>query len=321
MQTLRILCMCVALSFGVGAGAQDYPSKPIRWIVVSPPGSPPDLIGRMIGAKLTEAWGQPVVLDFRPGGGMVIGTEIAARSAPDGYTLLFGQVSSLAINPTLMKNIGYDPFKDFAPVTLLVTGPHLLVVNAGVPANTLKELVALAKAKPGSLTYASSGPGTSNHLGMELLKAKTGTDMIHVPYKGSTTAVTDLLSGRIQLMLAVVPTVLPHVKSGKFRALAVSSAQRSALVADVPTMAESGLPGVSYVVWFGMFAPAKTPKAIVGKLNTQVTRILADPEIAKRLESQGMEPRASTPEALAQLMREDTARWKQVIETAKIRID
>ena len=321
MRTFRMLCTCVALSFGVGAGAQDYPTKPIRWVVVSPPGSPPDLIGRMIGVKLTEAWGQPVVLDFRPGGGMVIGTEIAARAAPDGYTLLFGQVSSLAINPTLMKNIGYDPFRDFAPVTLLVTGAHLLVVNAGVPANTLKELVALAKAKPGSLTYASSGPGTSNHLGMELLKAKTGADMVHVPYKGSTGAVTDLLSGRIQLMMAVVPTVLPHVKSGKVRALAVSSAQRSALAPDVPTMAESGVPGVSYVVWFGMFAPAKTPKAIVARLNTQVTRILADPEIAKRLESQGMEPRASTPAALTQLMREDTARWKQVIETAKIRID
>jgi tripartite-type tricarboxylate transporter receptor subunit TctC len=275
----------------------------------------------MIGAKLTEAWGQPVVLDFRPGGGMVIGTEIAARSAPDGYTLLFGQVSSMAINPTLMGKVGYDPFRDFAPVTLLVTGAHLLVVNAGVPAGTLKELVALAKAKPGSLTYASSGPGTSNHLGMELLKAKTGTDMVHVPYKGSPTAVTDLLSGRIQLMLAVMPTVLPHVKTGKFRALAVSGAQRSALAPEVPTMAEAGVPGVAYVVWFGMFAPAKTPKTIVAKLNTQVTRILAEPEIARRLESQGMEPRASTPEALTQLMREDTARWKQVIETAKIRIE
>jgi tripartite-type tricarboxylate transporter receptor subunit TctC len=310
-----------ALSAGSGANAQDYPTKPIRWVIVSPPGSPPDLIGRLIGARLTDTWGQQVVLDFRPGGGMVIGTELAAKAAPDGYTLLFGQVSSLAINPTLMGKLPYDPFRDFAPVSLLVIGPHLLAVNGGLPASSVRELIGFARARPGKLTYASSGPGTSNHLGMELFKSMTETDMVHVPYKGSTGAVTDLISGQIQVRLAVVPTLLPHVKSGKLRALGVGSAQRSALVPDIPTIAEAGVPGFGYVVWFGIFAPAKTPPAIVGKLNAEVNKILREPEIAQRLESQGMEPRGSTPEALTRLMREDTARWKKVIETAKIKID
>jgi tripartite-type tricarboxylate transporter receptor subunit TctC len=301
--------------------AADYPVKPIRWIVVSPPGSPPDVIGRMIGARMTDAWGQQVVLDFRPGGGMVIGSELAAKAAPDGYTLLFGQVSALAINPTLMGKIPYDPFRDFAPISLLAIGAHILVVNGGVPVNSVKDLIALAKAKPGQLNYASSGPGTSNHLGMELLKALTGTDMVHVPYKGSTGAITDLIGGQIQLMLGLMPSLIPHVKTAKLKALAVSGAQRSALVPDIPTMAEAGVAGFGYVVWFGMLAPAHTPRAIVNKLNAQVVQILREPEIAKRLESHGMEPRGSTPDELTQLMREDTARWKNVIATAHIRID
>ncbi len=321
MKPLTALWILAALAAGSGAQAQDYPTKPIRWVIVSPPGSPPDLIGRLIGARLTDAWGQQVVLDFRPGGGMVIGTELAAKAAPDGYTLLFGQVSSLAINPTLMGKLPYDPFRDFAPISLLVTGPHLLAVNGGLPVSSVQELVGFAKARPGKLTYASSGPGTSNHLGMELFKSMTGIDMVHVPYKGSTGAVADLISGQIQVMLAVVPTLLPHVKTGKLKALAVGSPQRSALVPDIPTLAEAGVPGFGYVVWFGMFAPAKTPPAIVGKLNAQVNKILREPEIAQRLESQGMEPRGSTPEALTRLMREDTARSKKVIETAKIKID
>ena len=314
------VCACASHTYAQKAG--DYPSKPIRWIVASPSGGAPDVIARLVGTRLTDAWGQPVVLDFRPGAGTTIGTELAAHAAPDGHTLLFGQVSSLAINPTLMgKRLGFDPFRDFAPVSGLVAGAHLLVVNSTVPATSVQELIKVAKARPGQLSYASSGPGTSNHLGMELLKLLAGIDMVHVPYKGSTPGIIDTASGQVQAMLNVMPALLPHVKAGRLRGLAVSSEQRSAIAPEIPTVAEAGVPGFGYVAWFAMLAPARTPREIVGKLNAQVVRILAEPQTAKVLAAQGMEPMGTTPQGLTQLMREDTARWKKVIEAAHIRVD
>ncbi len=316
-----IACGMVLLALAQTVAAQPYPSRPIRWIVTYPPGGPTDFVARAIGAKLTEVWGQQVVIDNRPGAGGVIGTELAAKAAPDGYTLLFGTSAGLTINPALMSKLQYDPVKDFAPVSLMVLNPQLLVVNNAVPVATVKELVAYAKSKPGQLNYASVGQGSPNQLGMELLKAMTGMAIVHVPYKGTGPAVTDLLAGQVQLMFNSMPSVLPLVKSGKLRAIAVGSAQRSPAVPDIPTVAEAGVPGFENVTWYGMFAPARTAREVVAKLNAQVVKILADPDMAQRLASQGSEPRSSTPDELAQFMRDESARWKKVIKSAGIKVE
>jgi len=313
--------LLAALAPAQSAVAQSYPTKPIRWIVTYPPGGPTDVVARAIGAKLTEAWGQQIIIDNRAGAGGMIGTELGARAAPDGYTLLFGTSAGMTINPALQSRLPYDPVKDFAPVSLLVINPQLLVLNPTVPANSVKELVALAKAKPGQLNYASVGQGSPNHLGMELLKALTGTNIVHVPYKGTGPAITDLLGGQVQLMFNSMPTVLPLVRSGKLRALAVGSTQRISAIADIPTVAESGVPGFENVTWYGMFAPAKTPREIVNKLNAQVVRILAEPDMAQRLSSQGAEPRSSTPDELAKFMRVEFERWAKVIKSAGVKVE
>ena len=313
--------LLAALAPAQWAVAQSYPTKPIRWIVTYPPGGPTDVVARAIGAKLTEAWGQQIIIDNRAGAGGMIGTELGARAAPDGYTLLFGTSAGMTINPALQSKLPYDPVKDFAPVSLLVINPQLLVLNPTVPANSVKELVALAKAKPGQLNYASVGQGSPNHLGMELLKALTGTNIVHVPYKGTGPAITDLLGGQVQLMFNSMPTVLPLVRSGKLRALAVGSTQRISAIADILTVAESGVPGFENVTWYGMFAPAKTPREIVNKLNAQVVRILAEPDMAQRLSSQGAEPRSSTPDELAKFMRVEFERWAKVIKSAGVKVE
>ena len=303
------------------ASAAAYPSKPVRLIVTFPPGGGADMIARAVGQKLFESWGQQVVVDNRGGAGGIIGTEIAARSAPDGYTLLIGASSGLVINPLLRTNLPYDPVRDFMPVSLLIVNPTLLVVNSSVPANSVKELIALAKAKPGQLNYASVGQGSPIHLAMELFKSMTGTHFVHVPYKGAGPAVTDLLAGHVQLMFNSMPSVLPHVKTGRLRGLAVGSAQRFRTVPDIPTVAEAGVPGFEAMTWFGMFAPAGTPKYIINKLNAQIVRILADPEMAQYLVIQGSEARSSTPEELAKYMRVESERAKKAIKSAAIRIE
>lgn len=321
MKAVAALCALAAFSSGLCVFAQSYPVKPIRWIVTFPPGGPTDVIARAVGAKLTEAWGQQVVIDNRAGAGGIIGTELAAKSAADGYTLLFGTSSGLSVNPALNSTLPYDPERDFAPVSLLVINPQILVVNIAVPVNSLKELIALAKSKPGQLNYGSVGRGSPNHLGMELLKSLAGIEIVHVPYKGTAPAVTDLMAGQVQLLFNSMPSVLPLVKSGKLRGLAVGSAQRSPAAPEIPTVAEAGVPGFEYVTWYGMFAPARTPAMIVAKLNAQVVKILAGPEMAQRLASQGAEPRSSTPAELALFMRVETERWRKVIKSAGIRID
>ena len=318
---ITLLMLSSLLWTGGLVHAQAYPSKPIRWIVTYPPGGPTDLIARAVGAKLSVAWGQQVVIDNRAGAGGAIGTELAAKSVADGYTLLFGTSGGLTINPALISTLPYDPVRDFAPVSLLVINPQILVVHPSVPVSTVKELVAYAKARPGKLNYASVGQGSPNQLGMELLKTLTGIDLVHVPYKGTGPAVTDLLGGQVQLMFNSMPSVLPLVKTGKLKGLAVGSAHRSPAAPDIPTVAEAGVPGFENVTWYGMFAPAKTPAEIIAKLNTEVVKILADPEMAQRFASQGSEPRSSTPAELAAFMRVEAVRWGKVITAAGIKLE
>jgi tripartite-type tricarboxylate transporter receptor subunit TctC len=298
-----------------------YPNKPVRLIVSYPPGGTSDLVGRAVGQKLTETWRQQVVIDNRPGAGGIVGTELAAQSLPDGYTLLLGASSGLVLNPLLKRNLPYDTFRDFSPVSLLVVVPLLLVTNQSLPANSVKELIALAKKTPGKLNYASVGEGSPNHLGMELFKSMTGTDMVHVPYKSNNAAMPDFLAGQVQLMLNAIPSVLPHVKAGRLKALAVASAQRSQAVPTVPTVAEAGVPGFECVTWFALLAPAKTRRPIIGKLNTDVAKVLADREIVQRFVALGADARASTPEELTRFMRVETQRWGTVIKTAGIKAD
>jgi tripartite-type tricarboxylate transporter receptor subunit TctC len=301
--------------------AQPYPAKPIRIVVHFPPGGPTDLVARAVGQKLTEAWGQQVIIDNRPGAGGVIGVDLVVRAAPDGYTLLLGTGGSMSVAPAIGLKAPYNVFSDLAPVSLVVLNPQLLVLHPSLPASSLKELIRFAKSKPGQINYASVGPGSPQHLGMEMLKSMAGIDMLHIPYKGTAPAITDVLAGQVSLMFNSMPSVLPHVKNKKLKGIAVSSARRSAAAPDIPTVAEAGLAGFQYVTWYGLYAPAATPREIVMKLNTQVVKILAEPELSQRFSSQGAEPAGSSPEQLALHMREEHESWKKVIKSANIRLD
>lgn len=321
---LRTVMACVAAVLEIsclGAAAQGYPAKPIRLIVPYPPGGPTDLVGRSVGQKLTEALGQQVVVENRAGAASAVGTEVAARSSADGYTLLLGTSAGFCINPALGGKLPYDAERDFAPISLVVINPQILVVHPSLPVHSVKSLIALAKTRPGQLNYASVGNASPQHLGMEMLKSMTGIDMVHVPYKGTAPAVTDILAGNVSLMFNSMPSVLPQTKSGKLRGIAVGSAKRSPAAPDIPTVAESGVPGFEYVTWYGLFAPAGTPRDIVNRLNAQVARMLADPELAKRFASQGAEPMSNTPEQLAQYRRAEFERWRKLIAEQKLRVE
>ena len=300
--------------------AQDYPTRPIRWIVPFPPGGGTDFYARLLGPKVSESWKQQVVIDNRGGAGGIVGTETAARAAPDGYTFLVSTAAGIVTNPLLIANLPYSA-KDFAPVSLLVVTPLLLVVNGSVPIHTVKELIAAAKAQPRGMNYSSSGSGSANHLSMELLKSMTGIDIVHVPYKGSGPAVTDLVGGHVQMMFNPMPPFLPHIKAGRLRPIAVAEPQRSSLMPDIPTFAESGVPGYQYVLWYGMFTQAKTPRAIIEKMNAEVARILAEPETAARLASQGAVPRATTPAGFTRFIDEDRERLQKVIRAAGVKAE
>lgn len=322
MPILRAACGAALVAVLIQpAAAQTYPTRPIRIIVTFPPGGPADFVGRALGQKLTEAWGQQVVVDNRGGAGGVIGVELAARANPDGYTLLQGQSGSMSISPALQARLPYDPFRDFAPVSMLVINPQILVAHPSLPVKTVKELVALAKRRPGQINYASAGYGTTQHLGMEMLKVMTEINLVHVPYKGTGPALADLFSGQVSLQFTSMPAVLPHVKTGKLKGIAVGSPKRSPAAPEVPTVAESGVTGFEYVAWYGLFAPAAAPQAIISQLNTQVVKALSDPDLSQRLASQGAEPSPSTPDGLAKYMREDHERWKKVIKSANIRVE
>jgi tripartite-type tricarboxylate transporter receptor subunit TctC len=295
--------------------AQRYPVRPIRVIVPTPAAGPTDITARLIGQRMTETWGQQIIIDNRGGAGGIIAHEIAAKATPDGYTLIFSTAAGLIINPLLNKT-SYDSFRDLAPISLGTINPQLLFCNPEVPAKTVKELIALAKAKPGQLNCASAGNGTPNHLGCELLKSMTGIDVVHVPYKGSPGALNDVVSGRIQFMLNSIPTVLPLANAGKIRALGVSSAKRSPVVPDIPTIGDT-VPGYEYVQWFAMLAPAGTPGAIVSKVSGEMVKMMADPSFSQKLVNLGAEPQASSPAELAAYMRKDSERWAGVITRLK----
>jgi len=313
-----VLVVAVLLTSANASLAQSYPDKPIRIVVTFPAGGPTDAVARPISQSLSTTWGQPVIIDNRGGAGGIVGTEIVAHSAPDGYNLLIGTAGGMSINPSLHAKLSYDPFKDFAPISMLVINPQILVAHPALAASNVRELVALAKSKPGQLNFASSGTGTATHLGLELFKAATGINVVHVPYKGGAPALTDLIAGQVQLLFISIPSVMPQVKAGRLKAIAVSSARRSLSAPEVPTVAESGYPGFEYVNWNALFAPAATPRAIINKLNSEVVKIMRDPDLAQKLVSQGAEPAPGTPEQLAQYMRVDFDRWRKVIRAAGI---
>ncbi|MCC7485942.1 MAG: tripartite tricarboxylate transporter substrate binding protein [Burkholderiales bacterium] len=294
--------------------------KPIRIVVHFPPGGPTDMVARTIGQKLTEAWGQQVIVENRPGAGGVIGVEAVLRSPPDGYTLLFATGGSMAVAPAIGIKASYNVFTDLAPIGLLVVNPQILVVHPSVPANSVAGLVKLAKSKPGQINYASVGPGSPQHLGTEMLKHMTGIDMVHIPYKGTAPAVTDILAGHVSLMFNSMPTVLPLVKAGRLKGLAVSSAKRSPAAPDIPTVGET-VPGFQYVTWYGLFAAATAPKDVIAKVNTEIVRILKEKDIGERFASQGAEPAPGTPEDLAKFMKAEYEQWRKTIAAAKLKLN
>ena len=323
MKALRLLLglLLSYLPFAVLAQADAYPSKSIRIVVPFPPGGATDIAARLIGTKLSERWKQPVVVENKPGAGGNLGSDIVAKAPPDGYTLVMGVTGSHAINTSLYSKMPYDPVADFEPITQVAVVPNVVVVHPGVPAATLAELVALAKKEPGKLNYASLGNGTAAHLTMEMFKTAAGIDLAHIPYKGSAPAVADLLAGQVQVMVDGLPSALPHVKAGKLRALAVTSAKRSAAAPDLPTIAESGYPGFFADAWSGLFAPKHTPKPIVDKLAAEVQRILDLPDVRERLASLGAEPVGSTPAEFAGHVRREIDKWSRVVKASGARVD
>lgn len=320
MKKTLAACMLAASGAAAVAHAQSYPTRPVRMIVHFPAGGPTDLVARTLAQKMSESWGQQVVVENRPGAGGVIGNELVVRAQPDGHTLAFATGGSMAITPALGKKLPYDVFKDLVPISLVVVNPQILVLHPSVPAKSVAELIKLAKSKPGQLNYASVGPGSPNHLGMELLKSMTGTDMVHIPYKGTAPAVTDLLAGQVSFMFNSMPSVLPHVQAGRLRGIAVSTAKRSPAVPDIPAVAET-VPGFNYATWYALFAPAGTPRDVIAKINAETNRILKDREVAQRLASQGADPEPGTPEDLAKYMRAEYEQWKKTIAAANLKIE
>jgi tripartite-type tricarboxylate transporter receptor subunit TctC len=308
-----------ALAISLAAHAQGYPAKPVRMIVAYPPGGGTDIVGRVVAQKLGESLGHSVVVENRGGASGNIGTEFAARAAPDGYTILMGNVAPNAINVSLFKSLPFDPVADLVPVSLVASTPNILVVHPSTPARTVKELIALAKAKPGVLNFASAGVGSSSHLAGELFHILAGADIVHVPYKGAGPAMVDVLSGQIQLYFATMPAAMPHVKSGKLAPIAVTSARRSPALPDLPTIAEAGVPGYEASTWYGVLAPAHTAQAVVARLHGEIVRVLADAALRERLADQGFEPVGNSPEEFGAYIKSEIVKWGKVIRDAGIR--
>jgi len=321
LQKAAAALFAAALLAPAGGALAQWPTKPVRLIVPYPPGGSADILARAIGQKVGEGLGQQVVIDNRPGAGTAIGADVTAKAAPDGYTIMLGTVSSHAINPALTTGLKYDPVKDFAPVSLVASIPFALIVHPSLPAHSVKDLIALAKSKPGSLNFSSAGTGTSNHLAGELFKSMTGTFMVHIPYKGSAPALNDLIAGQVHLMFDLVLTAAPHVKSGAVRAIAVTGRERSGVLPGVPTVAESGVTGYEVSAWFGFFAPAGTPSAIVNALNAETVKAMRMPDLRERLGSQGAEPVTSTPEQFAAYVKDELAKWTRVVKASGMKAD
>ncbi len=311
-------CKVVAVvlaALASAAGAQNYPNKPVRFIVPFAAGGGSDFVARVVAQKFNEAFGQPLVVDNRGGAGGAIGTELAAKSAPDGYTLLLGSAGPLAIQPGLTARLPYDPLKDFAPITLVTSIPYVLVVHPSLPVKSVRELIALAKAKPGQLNFASPGNGTTTHLATELLKMLAKIDVVNVPYKGVAPAVTDLLAGQVQFMSGDLSTVMPQVKAGRLRALAVTGANRSPQAPELPTVAEAGVPGYEAIGWFAVLAPAATPRDLVTRLNAVIVKGVTEADARERLAALGGDVVANTPAEFAARIRDDLAKWSALIKT------
>lgn len=315
-------CTAVLLcAIALPAASQPYPAKPVRFVVPFAAGGPTDILARLIAQKLGEALGVSVVVDIRAGAGGTIGTELVAKSPPDGYTLLMGATSTHSIGPSLYARIGYDPIKDFAPVTLVANTPSLLAVHPALPVRSVKDLIALAKSRPGQLSYASAGNGSNNHLAGVLFSKMAGVNMVHIPYKGSGQALVDVIAGQVPLMFNNTASIMPFVRSGKLRAIALASAARSPLLPELPTIAETGLPGFEVRSWHGVFAPAGAPREITARLNAEIVKILRLPDVKERLNAQGVELAGSSPEEFAAFVRKELAKWARLVKESGARID
>jgi tripartite-type tricarboxylate transporter receptor subunit TctC len=318
---MRLLAIVLVLACTLAAGpaaAQAFPTKPARIVVAFPPGAAADLVSRLVAQKLSEMWGQQVLVDNRGGASGTIGTDVVAKSPADGHTMLMGTMGNLAANAALFPNLPFNLERDFAPVTLTVMVHFVMVVHPSVPATTVKEFIAYAKARPGQLNYASSGAGGAPHLGSELFKSMAGVNVVHVPYKGSAPAFTDLIGGQVSMAIDNIPVALPHIKAGKLRALAVTGTKRVPVLPDVPTMAEAGLPGYELTNWLGLVVPAGTPRDIISRIHTDVVKALQMPDVRERLLGMATEPVGSTPDQLGALMKSETAKWAKVIKEAGI---
>ena len=305
----------------VPAAAQNFPSKPVKMIMPYPGGGPTDILGRLIGQKLSEAWGQNVIIDNRPGGGGMIGGQLAAKSPPDGYTLYLGGVTTLVLATFLQKNMPFDPQRDFQPVSQTTTSPLLLMVHPALPAKNVREFIALARTRPGDINYGTSGPGGSGHLAGELFRTVTKTNIVHVPYRGAPPALNDLVAGQLQSVFGSMLAAVPHVRSGKIRALAVTGPKRSIAVPEVPTFSESGLANYDASTWNGILVPTGTPRAIIERLHGELAKILRTPNVLDRLSADGPIPVSSTPEEFAAFIRTERAKWGAVVREANIRIE
>jgi tripartite-type tricarboxylate transporter receptor subunit TctC len=317
---ILILPLAALMPGSALAQADAYPNKPLRFILPFPPGGGTDILGRIISERLAANLGQPVVIENRGGAGGNVGAETAAKSAPDGYTIVL-VAPSLAISPSLYSRLNYDPVKDFAPVSLVATVPNVMITHPSVPAQTLREFIALAKSKPGSMNFGSGGNGTSNHLAGELFNIVAGVKLVHVPYKGVNLAMNDVLSGEVHLVVIGIPAAAPHIKAGKLRALALIAPQRSPALPEVPTVAEAGLPDFEVTTWYGVLAPAGTPRPIVTRLNAELVKIMHAPELKERLASLATDPATSTPEEFAAYIKQEIAKWAEVVRKAGLKAE
>ena len=325
IRAIVYLCTATLMSYavvlpGAAAEAQKYPTRPIRFIVPFPPGGGNDIVGRIIALQLNRAFGQPVVVDNRGGAGGTIGTDITAKAPADGHTMLINNIS-LAINVSLRPKLPYDTLRDLAPVTLLGRQPNVLVVHPSLPARSIRELLDLARAKPRQLNYGSGGVGTASHLATELLKLMTNVEMVHIPYKGLGPALTELVGGQLQLIISTQASALPHIKAGRIPPLAVTTAKRSAIFPQVPTMDEAGVPGYEFSTWYGLLVPAGTPPSIIGKLNAEMTRILGSAAVKQQFGVQGLEPESSTPREFGRYLRAEAEKWGKVVKASGARAE
>jgi tripartite-type tricarboxylate transporter receptor subunit TctC len=321
MHTTKHWLVIALLCLSSATLAQGFPTRPVKLIVPFPPGAATDILGRLLAQKLTEAWGQSVVVDNKPGAGSIIGAELSAKSPADGYTIFMGHIGTHGANPALYSKLPYDPVKDFAPVTLLVTIPNLVAVHPALPAGNIRELIDLAKARPGALNVASPGVGTSAHLNIALFKSLSGADLTHVPFKGSVAAAQAIGGGEVQVWFDTVTSIMPQARSGKVKVLAVSSKERALLAPDAPPLNEAGVPGFDVSTWFAFFVPAGTPRPIIDKINADTLRALQSKDTTERMQSLGMNIAAGTPEQLAAHVTSEIARWGKVVREANIKIE